>query len=320
MASPAGLFRSPGGRYYWRGDLPSDARRGQHMSYIGYYINLDRSRDRRARIEAQLAEHNLGHVYTRFRAADGNSLNLPNPHLEKGEMGCLTSHYLLMKKNVERAEHLHVVEDDVLFSRHVDNVIRATIAGGELARYDIIFTDTYIPINVDAFRMYKELYDRSVVRDADGNIANVAFSVIDLAGRLFATTSSYLVNGKSIRKLYNVYTKEIMNGPRVPIDLLIRNKAAEGIIKVGCIFPFITSVWLGHSVDTTIDDRKAIGRHDGFTVLAGDIARQSFFVEASLSKLRDHVALYLSLPTEDAHHRLLTDVLSFSLTDKYRAI
>ncbi len=289
------------------------------MSYLGYYINLDRSRDRRAWIEAQLAAHDLTQAYTRFKAADGNTLNLPNPHLRSGEMGCFTSHYLLMKKTMERAEHLHVVEDDVLFSRHVDKVIRATIAAGELARYDIIFTDTYVPINVDAFRMYKELYDRSVMRDAEGNVADAAFSVIDLAGRLFATTSSYLVNGKSIRKLYNVYTKEISNGPQGPIDLLIRNKAAQGIIKVGCIFPFVTSVRLDHGGETTIGDRKSIGRHDELTVLAGDIARQSFFIEADLGRLREAAARSLPLP-QDSHSRLLTDILGFALTGKYQSI
>lgn len=288
------------------------------MSYMGYYINLDRSRERRARIEAELARQDLTHRYSRFRAADGNSLNLPNPHLKTGEMGCFTSHYLLMKKTMERAEHLHVVEDDVLLSSHVDKVLGATIAAGELERYDIVFTDTYVPINVDAFRAYKELYDRSVVRDAAGNIADARFSVIDLAGRLFATTSSYLVNGKSIRKLYNVYTKEITNGPQVPIDLLIRNKAAQGIIKVGCIFPFVTSVRIEHGGETTIADRSSIGRHDELTVLAGDLARQSFFIETDLGALRE-AARHLPPPADD-HSRLLGDILSFGLSNNYRSI
>jgi hypothetical protein len=36
------------------------------MSYLGFYINLDRSRERRAEIEAELARHNLAQAYTRF--------------------------------------------------------------------------------------------------------------------------------------------------------------------------------------------------------------------------------------------------------------
>lgn len=289
------------------------------MSYVGFYINLDRSRERRAEIEEQLARHKLEHLYTRFKAADGNVLNLPNPHLKKGEMGCFTSHYLLMKRALERPEHLHVIEDDVLFSSHTVNVLNATIAGGELANYDIIFTDTYVPINVDAFRSYKELYDKSVQRDAAGAVANVAFSVMDMAGQLFATTSSYLVNSKSIRKLYNVYTKEITNGPRVPIDLLIRNKAAQGIIKVGCIFPFATSIRLEHSSTTTIAERDAIGRHDALTVLAGDIARQSFFVDGSVSGCHQYVEKFLPMPA-DEHGRLLASILGFALSGGYRSI
>jgi GR25 family glycosyltransferase involved in LPS biosynthesis len=289
------------------------------MSYTGFYINLDRSRERRAQIEAQLAQHKLKHLYARFKAADGNALDLPNPHLKNGEMGCFTSHYLLLKKQLEAPKHLHVIEDDVIFSSQAENVIRATVDNGGIDSYDIIFTDTYIPINVDAFRMYKEIYDRSVVRDASGTIVNAAFNVIDLAGRLFATTSSYLVNAKSIRKLYNIYTKEITNSPRAPIDLLIRNKAAQGVIKVGCIFPFITTIRLDGGLDTTIADRAEIGRHDKLTVLAGDIARQSFFVEASLSECRDFADRFLP-PSSDVHHALLTTILGFAIGGGYRAI
>ncbi len=168
--------------------------------------------------------------------------------------------------------------------------------------------------------MYKELYDRSVVRDGSGAIVNAAFNVIDLAGLLFATTSSYLVNAKSIRKLYNIYTKEITNSPRVPIDLLIRAKAAQGVIKVGCIFPFITSIRLDGGLDTTIADRAEIGRHDKLTVLAGDSARQSFFVEASLSKCRDFADKFLAPPPGDTHHALLTSILGFAIGSGYRAI
>jgi GR25 family glycosyltransferase involved in LPS biosynthesis len=289
------------------------------MSYSGFYINLDRSRERRADVEAQLAQHTLAHAYTRFKAADGNSLDLPNPHLKNGEMGCFTSHYLLLKKHLDAPKHLHVIEDDVVFSSQTEQVIRATIENGGIDAYDIIFTDTYIPINIDAFRMYKELYDRSVTRDGSGAIVNAAFNVIDLAGRLFATTSSYLVNAKSIRKLYNIYTKEITNSPRVPIDLLIRNKAAQGVITVGCIFPFITTVRLDGGLDTTIADRAAIGRHDNLTVLAADIARQSFFIEGSLSKCREYADKFLP-PSGDPHQALLTALLGFAIGADYRAI
>jgi GR25 family glycosyltransferase involved in LPS biosynthesis len=290
------------------------------MNYAGYFINLDRSRERRTEIEQQLAALKLDAAYQRFKAADGNTLKLPNPHLKNGEMGCFISHYLLMKKTMEKSEPLHVIEDDVLLSQQMVPVLDATIAAGELERYDIIFTDTYVPINVDGLRFYKSLYDQNVVRDAQGKISDIRFSIIDLAGRLFATTSSYLIGPRSLRKLYNIYTKELNAGARVPIDLFIRNKAAEGVIKVGCIFPFITSVRLEHSSATTIDGRADLGRHDRLTVLAGDVARQSFFIEGDWSRCQDYVETYLRLPRDDAHHRLLGDILRFGLTEGYQAI
>src|SRR5258708_32085635 len=71
------------------------------MSYTGFYINLDRSREPRAGIEAQLAQHKLQPVYARLKAADGHPLQLPNPHLKNGPIGSLRPHHLLLEK------HLH---------------------------------------------------------------------------------------------------------------------------------------------------------------------------------------------------------------------
>ena len=50
------------------------------MSVIGFYINLDRSPDRRAHMETELARHNLQDRYNRFAGTDGNVLGLPNPN------------------------------------------------------------------------------------------------------------------------------------------------------------------------------------------------------------------------------------------------
>src|SRR5258708_29269111 len=151
------------------------------MSYTGFYINLDRSRERRAEIEAQLAQHKLEHVYARFKAADGNALDLPNPHLKSGEMGCFTSHYLLLKKNLDAPKHLHVIEDDVVFSSHVEKVIRATIDNGGGNNAQLNLTGTYLTPNLDSFRMFNEHYHRSLVPDGSGEIVHHGLHLINLA-------------------------------------------------------------------------------------------------------------------------------------------
>src|ERR1700722_9684505 len=173
------------------------------MDYAGFFINLDRRRERRATMEAELARH--GFSYTRFSAADGNGLKMPNPHLKEGEVGCFTSHHLLLKQNLGASRHLHVIEDDVVFAPCTKKAIEWAIGQGHLAQYDIIYTDIFVPLLNDAYKAYKKFYDTAVKRDAAGNITSVAFSVVNLQGLMFGSTASYLVNGASIKKLNDLY-------------------------------------------------------------------------------------------------------------------
>src|SRR5579862_7677610 len=142
------------------------SRRLKFVSYIGIYINLDRSTERRAAIEAELVRHGLGDRYRRFKAADGNSLGLQTP-LTDSEVGCLTSHYLAVKDHRDCMQHLHVVEVDVVFSRLTEKMIRHVVSSSLIDRYDIVFLDSVIdPLQEGLpFREYKELYDKCIVRD-----------------------------------------------------------------------------------------------------------------------------------------------------------
>ena len=282
------------------------------MTYTGFYINLDRSIQRKEEIETQLAQHRLERIYQRFRATEGDNLNLPNTSLKAGEMGCFMSHHLLIKANLEQAAHLHVIEDDVLFSHYTESAIRSIITSGTFDRYDIIFTDMAIPASNFYYKGYKDLYEQCVTRDSSGEAQNVKFRLINLKDERFASTASYVVNNKSIKKIHQIYDREITNGPRMPVDFLIREKAHEGAIRVGCIFPFVTSIRLEHVINTTIR-----GRYDAIPVLAAEIARHSFFVDCDWTLCHQYIRKFLSLP-EDDHRQVLTDVLGFSLSDKFR--
>jgi len=60
--------------------------------YHGLYINLDRSVERRERMEAQLADLGLAGRYVRFPAIDGASLGSGTGTLKAGERGAFHSH------------------------------------------------------------------------------------------------------------------------------------------------------------------------------------------------------------------------------------
>jgi GR25 family glycosyltransferase involved in LPS biosynthesis len=285
------------------------------MNYAGFYINLDRRSDRRREIETELEHHGLRDAYRRFSAVEGNGLQLSNPHLIDGEMGCFASHYKLLKENIDQDRVLHIIEDDVLFAGVAAKVISGVIDQDLFAGCDIVFTDVFIPTGNATYKAYKKFYDGAVKRDGTGRVTSHTFSVIDLKGLPFGATSSYLVNKKSIRKLHDLYEREISGEPRQPIDLFIRRMCEDGVLKVGCLFPFVTSIRLDQNIETDI-----IRSYHGMSCLAANIARYSFFIDADFGKCRDYLDKYLPLPPDsDEQAKILNHILAFSLTDGYRS-
>ncbi len=245
----------------------------QCLPYTGLFINLDRARERRAAMEAELARYGLS--YTRFPGVDGASLGFPNPHLSPGVMGCFSSHYKLLRDNLATETHLHVMEDDVLLCPGTVPAIRRMIESGRLDAYDIIFTDVSVPLRNEIYKSYKAAYDKAVRRGPGGKIASVAFDVLDMKTRTYSSTGSFLVNKKSIRKLHDLFEAELKAGARAPIDLMIRQMNYDGVLKVGCVFPFVTAPRLEGILDSGVDPGS-----DRRHVLAAEIARYAFLLAA----------------------------------------
>jgi len=295
--------------------MTSSSNASSPADYAGFFINLDRSVQRRSETEAELARHGLLSSYQRFAAAEGNALNLPNPHnLSAGVMGCFTSHYLLLKQNLKSDKHLHVIEDEAVFASCAAQVIKGVIASGFLDAYDIVYTDISVPLRNDIHKLYKSAYDKAVKRDPSGKIESASFNVLDVRNRTYASTSSFLVNRNSIQKLHDIFEKELLAGTGNPVDLIIRDKNHRGVLKVGCIFPFVTSVRLGNSFASTVDPRQ-----DREPELAVDIARTMFFIESDWAQCQAHLDRYAPPPpVEDKLAHMLGQLLTYSLSDKYR--
>ena len=122
------------------------------MPHIGYYINLDRSHDRRAAIEGRLRNLEPPAAYQRFPAAAGNTSGFPNPRLNDAQIGCFTSHYLLLQRHRDGADHLHIIEDDVVLACRTVQFVEQVIASGMLDDLDILFTSGYLPEDFVSFR------------------------------------------------------------------------------------------------------------------------------------------------------------------------
>jgi GR25 family glycosyltransferase involved in LPS biosynthesis len=276
------------------------------MQYRGFYLNLERDADRRRRLEVQLAHYRLRELYSRFPAADGNILGFPNPHLAAGEIGCFTSHYLVLKQNADAGLPLHVVEDDVVFSEFAEEVVTYAVSH-LLDDYDIVFTDTAFDLadtKIVQLRHARDLFESHLRRDDAGKITSVGLTTIPHT----AGSSSYIVNPRSIPKLLMIYERLLAGGNRSPFDLVLKQLADERGIRTTCLFPFVTSVQI--DADTTIGDRQ----HDPLAIVASNLVRAAFFVGADLEELRALSRDRLPGPETDPYRELFARSLVYFLS------
>ena len=89
-----------------------------------FWINLERSKDRRAKMEAQLNKYNLNH--TRIEAVDGDNLNYKQQYCRNGyninikmskyEIDCALSHIKTIQHCYDKGlEYALILEDDATF-------------------------------------------------------------------------------------------------------------------------------------------------------------------------------------------------------------
>ncbi len=279
------------------------------MNYHGIYINLDRSTERRAALETALAHFNLTPHYQRLSGTEGNPDNLLSP-LKKAEVGCFVSHVRALRQGLSAHQHLHILEDDSILTACTASTINWAVSSGTIDDFDILYTDIAIPYTNDSFRQFKTLFDRAVTRNTAGQITSVEFKAINLDSIEFLSTSSYIVNKNSLKKLADLYETEIAAGIRLPIDLFFRTHAKVGGLKVGCLFPFITSTRVEDVHTSTVRSKPDLTRKFS----AATIARYSFFVGCDWDQCQKWMAEYITEPpADDRHAQLLAKLLAFSL-------
>jgi GR25 family glycosyltransferase involved in LPS biosynthesis len=279
------------------------------MAYLGYYINLDRSPDRRAAMDAQLARLGLAERYRRSAAVDGNPPGLTSPKLTVSELGCFASHTRLLRQHLDGAAHLHIIEDDIELANRTAQFVDGIIAAGMLDDHDLLFTDMVVQSDLNFFRRARRWYDNDIRRDADGTATEVRFRPMAYT----ASMTSYLVNRRSIGRISDMFGRELAGGARRPIDLFIRDKVGEGQLRARCLFPFITSIRPGAPTSMTVRDD-----HDQLSTLALDLLRHSFFVECDLAATLGLADRWLPSEGAGLHDRLLARTLGFITSDAFR--
>ena len=280
--------------------------------YAGFFINLERSTSRRARLEAQLAAHELGHLYSRFEAVDGAGLPDPRGSISAGELGCFTSHARLLRSCAALGRPVHVLEDDTLLSPELRPVLESLLGKGVLNEFDLLYTDVFVPIDCNQIADYERVFAAATGRDAviEGGCIR-GMSVVDLRGRIWASTSSYLVSARSIGRFAGLLEDELGRGPGVPIDLFVRRLVNARELKAACVMPFLTSIDLQQDLYSTARGGAAATQQR--SRLAAGIVRQLYFVRPDLPTIAAIIEREFPLSPNDARHALISRMVWFRM-------
>jgi GR25 family glycosyltransferase involved in LPS biosynthesis len=288
--------------------------------YRGVYINLDRYEDRRAAMEEQLHKLGIAKQYERFPGVEGSTMPRPSKAVRSGAVGCFWSHYRLLASMTTANACVHVLEDDVILSPYVQRAIEDGIRKRQFERFDMVFTEMFVGYNAWTLREFKQFHDSLLAqRSAD---QEPVFSVAEVSSVYLAGMTSYIVPPHGIERVVAAMRRGLDMGPCWPVDILVRQEALAGRLKLGCIFPFTTTIPLDPIYRSTIDTVKS--DLEGLSRLATALLRYSFFVSRDLEGYAkpwlDAVNAKRAARKGDQHLNLMTDMLGFAMSDDFKPI
>lgn len=266
----------------------------------GFYINLDRSPDRRQKMEKQLETLGLAGAYARFSAVDGRvaSRRATSSKLSDGEVAIFKSHYDVIQSVEGSDAYTHVLEDDALLSQWLKPYLAHAEKLGLLSLHDIVFLEFGLRPDLFSFKYLIDASNRAFQKPASERTPS-DFALIDVRNHYAMGTASYIINPASLPKLLPLLHAEWLAGPRLAIDLFLRKLIQEGLIRAGAVLPFLTAIGIEETIATES------GRKDNETLMAVTaITRQSFFIDRELPYLTE-VTNRLNPPTPRSDHQAL---------------
>jgi hypothetical protein len=246
------------------------------LPFRGVYINLERSKNRRAHIDAQLRKFGLQGHYQRFAAVDGRQLQHGTLHVTPDEVAALMSHVAALRHLMRYKKSEHILEDDTVLSKYVAPVMTKLIAQGIFDEYDMVYTDIIVVPDPDIVSFFAGVVGKTAFEIAR---SPADFSIVNLKTIIFTGSNSYFVGPNSIERVSENLQSEIRNGPTLPIDLHLNSQIREGAIRAACIIPFITSVHPEFSQNPEVAGRQV---QPADKLLAIDLLRRLFFVDSRL--------------------------------------
>lgn len=256
-------------------DEPDQMRGMADAPYIGRFINLDRSPERRRRMEDQLARLGVADRYARFAAVDG-AAEAPAAAMRPGELGCFLSHQRILVEHAGAGRALHIVEDDVVFGPRSFQVLDQVVAGA-LEHFDLLYLDISVLFNLILQLSIIKAY-RITGAEGAGGLTSIGY--LPLRGVVFMGTTSYVVSGRALGRLAEAVEAERRLGPTAPIDVLYQRWIAEGRFSAACTIPFLSTILPPDETPSTTDEPDADVEKVGY------LTRAPFFIDRDDETLR----------------------------------
>ena len=225
----------------------------------GYYINLDRSPERRASMEAELAAKNLSFVQ-RFPAVDGRARPRPAAcAIPPAAYGSFLSHYEIIRQSAPDSCTL-IFEDDMTISANLAGTLSPENLPSFL-EYDLVFLDCQPGIDLQtpwlyyqATRAMRNLDNAALSADERRQATTVA--VFAASGFYRWGAAAYLVTPRGKAKLGDLLQRTLERGPPGTLDIDFRNLIESGAIDAVMLLPFLATPDIRGMCESTIEGRE----------------------------------------------------------------
>jgi GR25 family glycosyltransferase involved in LPS biosynthesis len=213
----------------------------------GRYINLDRTPDRAAYMEAQFERLGLVGIQ-RVRAADALQIQVPDGiPLLPGEYACMLSHLAAIESGPADAALL-VLEDDMELCGQIADLV-GRLASGPLSGYDVVFLECQPQISLSHASALWNIASHLIVKDANGNRGAAGIELVDARPVYKWSTAAYLVSPVGRERLLQLVPGWTAR-PSLPFDRRMEQAIAAGQLRAAVTVPFLATTglqWHGRS-------------------------------------------------------------------------
>ena len=214
----------------------------------GFYINLDKDKERERILRDVLNKKGKLSVYEKFTAIEGNTEEASKKSLRAGEQGIWKTWIELLKKIEQDSnkdyDYVHIIEDDVIVSDRLYSLIEEM--NSKETEFDIIMTDMYT--NISVYKMFEQHVAKIFGQTEKLKLLTTSYYT--------GCCASCIIHRSKIKKIRLLLEEGYKSSSLIPIDNYLRKKNKKGELSIITIIPFLTTVQLSSIGASTIQEDK----------------------------------------------------------------